>query len=374
MKRRRILWAVPAVLGAYLLWIGFHLARFKPYRVEPAAGGQEIEGVYHVHSAFSDGRAGVESIAKAAARAGLQFIILTDHGNPNRPSLDSQGWKSGVLVLAGSELSVSRGHLVALDFRLPDRPFAQNAEDSMRSVRRLGGFTVIAHPFSKVRWNFGGPEDPAGIEIINGDTEVRRRVGKSLFWFPALLVSPRLALIKMLESPARNLAKWDELTSSRRVYGYFSADAHMLYGSLFNFLRLHLFLKQPLSSDFETARAQVFEALRSGKFYNAVDAAGQARGFRFWAAIRDRCIPMGRTLPPAESLTLEIRAPYNFLKEIRLMAGGRTLLSSSLSSVSYPVSSPGAYRVEVYLKGRTPLAEDIPWIVSNPIFVREERP
>jgi hypothetical protein len=374
VKKRRILWAVPAVLGAYLLWVGYHIARFKPYRVESAAGGQEIEGVYHVHSAFSDGRASVESIARAAAGAGLQFIILTDHGNPNRPSLDSQGWKSGVLVLAGSELSVSRGHLVALDFRQPDRPFAQNAEESMRSVRRLGGFTVIAHPFSKVRWNFGGPEDPAGIEIINGDTEIKRRVAKSLFWFPALLVSPRLALIKMLDSPVRNLAKWDELTSSRRVYGYFSADAHVLYGSLFNFLRLHLFLKQPLSSDFETARAQVFEALRSGKFYNAVDAAGQARGFRFWAAIRDRRMPMGSTLPPAESLTLEIRAPYDFPKEIRLMAGGRTLLSSSLNSVSYPVSSPGAYRVEVYLKGRTPLAEDIPWIVSNPIFVREERP
>jgi len=374
LKKRVILKAVLAIAGLYLLWVGFHIVRFKPYQVEPADETQEVEGVYHIHSTHSDGRADVRSIARAAAKAGLRFIILTDHGHPNLPSLADQGWMSGVLVLAGSELSVSRGHLAALDFGPPGRPFPQNAEESIRSVRSLGGFSIVAHPYSKVRWNWGGPEVPDGLEIINGDTEVRRRLGKSLPWLPVLLVSPRLALVHMIDRPERALAKWDELTASRPVYGYFSADAHALYGALFNFLRLHLFLKQPLAADFETARAQVFEALRSGKFYNAVDAAGQASGFRFWAAVREHRIPMGGTLAPDEALTLEIRAPYDFPKEVRIVSGGRTVLSTPLNTISFPVRSPGSYRVEIYLRGRTPLPKDVPWILSNPIFVREERP
>jgi len=374
VKRRWILRAVLAIFGVYLLWIGFHLVRFRPYRTAFVDETQEIEGVYHIHSEFSDGQSDVESIARSAAESGLRFIILTDHGHPNRPSLASQGWKSGVLVLAGSELSVSRGHLVALDIDAAGPDFPQNAEESMRDVRSRGGFTVIAHPFSKVRWSFGGDEDPDGMEIINGDGVMRRRIGRTLLWVPVFLVSPRLAFIHLLDSPARSLAKWDELIATRRFYGYFSADAHLLYGPLFHFLRVHLFLKEPLSADFKTARSQVFDALRSGKFYNAVDAAGQARGFRFWGAIGEQRIPMGSTLPLNPSLTMEIRAPYVFPKEVRLISGGRVVLVSSQSRISFPVRSAGAYRVEVYLRGRTPLAKDIPWIVSNPIFVREERP
>lgn len=374
MRRRLVVGVVVVGLAAvYLAWLGVASLRFKPYRTKPVPGGQEIEGVYHLHTKFSDGRADASAIARKAAKGGLKFVILTDHGHPNLPSLASQGWKSGVLVLAGSELSVSRGHMVALDFRVPKHPFPQNAEQSMLDVRREGGFTIIAHPYSKVRWNWGD-DSPEGMEIVNGDSELRYHLVRSLPWLPELLFNPRLALIKMLGSPVQSLSKWDQLNLKGRVYAYFASDAHLLYGPLLDFLRLHIFLKRPLAADFETARAQVFEALRSGKFYNAVDAAGEARGFRFWAAKKRRRFPMGSVVRMPLPLNLRVRADYPFPREIRLLRDGLRVAVTSKKMLFYRADVPGTYRVEVYLRGRTPLAKDVPWILSNPIFLREERP
>jgi hypothetical protein len=372
MKRRIVLSVVAGLALVYAGFIGFNVLKYKPLRAKPLPGRQEIEGVYHLHSRFSDGRGEFDAIARTAAEEGLRFVIFTDHGHPNLPSLEAQGWKSGLLALAGSELSVSRGHLVALDFIPPRRPFPQNAEESMRQIRHQGGFGIVAHPYSKVRWNWGGPEVPSGIEIINGDSELRHGYLQSLFWLPALPFNPRLALVKMLGNPRRALSKWDELNARSRVYGYFSADSHLLYRPLFNFLRLHIFLPQPLSADFETARGQVFDALRRGKFYNAVDAARPARGFRFWAARKRRRVPMGGTAEPP--IRLRVRVPYRCPKEVRLLRDGQTVASSGRSVLSYLARVPGTYRVEVYLRGRTPLAGDVPWIISNPIFIREEQP
>jgi hypothetical protein len=372
VRRRTALWVVAGAAALYLGWLGVAALRFKPYRVAPVPGGQEIEGVYHLHSRFSDGRATVEEIARKAAAAGLTFIILTDHGHPNAGSLAAQGWKSGVLVLAGSELSVSRGHLVALDFKTPERPFPQNAEQSMREIREQGGFSVVAHPYSKVRWNWGGDETPAGIEVLNGDSELRFQILRSLPWLPELLFNSRLALLKMVGPPGRSLAKWDQLNAAGRVYGYFASDAHLLYGPLLNFVRLHLFLKRPLAGDFSAARVQVFEALRSGKFYNAIDAAGEARGFRFWADRDGRRFPMGSEVRGPRPVDLTVRAPYPFPKEIRLLRDGAVVASTVQNVLSYKADGPGTYRVEVYLRGRTPLGSRVPWILSNPIFLREE--
>jgi hypothetical protein len=374
MKPRVIVGILVGLFAVYLAWLGLAALRFKPYRTKPAPGSLEIEGVYHLHTTFSDGTTDVETLARKAAAAGLNFIILTDHGSPNLRSLASQGWKSGVLVLAGSELSVSRGHLVALDFKVPKRPFPQNAEESIRDVHRSGGLTIIAHPFSKVRWNWGNTENPDGIEVINGDSELRYHFFKSLPWFPELIFNPRLALIKMLGSPAQSLAKWDQLNAKGRVCGYVACDAHLMYDPLLDFVRIHMFLKKPLAADFETARDQVFEALRAGKFYNAVDAAGEARRFRFWAARKRQRYPMGSVVRDLLPLSLRVRAGFSFPKEIRLLRNGLPVASSDKKMLFYRVDTPGTYRVEVYLRGRTPLAKDVPWILSNPIFVREERP
>jgi hypothetical protein len=380
--KKKLLAVVLAILVLYVGWLGFESLGSRPYistaSPAPAQNALEIEGVYHVHTKFSDGHASVDELTAQASRERLDFLILTDHGNPNFKSLRSQGRKDGVLVLAGSELSVNRGHLVALGFRTPDRNFSQKAEDAVPEVQALGGFTIIAHPYSKVKWSWGDVSVYSGLEIINADTMFKNNVGRVLPYLPLLLFRSRLPLIRMLEHPETNLKKWDQRGATSAVYGYFSADAHLYYRAIFSLLRLHVLLDEPLADGFDPAAGQVYSALRKGRFFNAIEAAAGARGFRFKAlAAGGAAFRMGDTISAREAaaagtIRFEARAPFSFLTEIHIVHDGRTIASTRDDVLTAEAQGPGVYRVEVFLKERSALAADIPWIISNPIFLRKD--
>jgi hypothetical protein len=372
--KKRILRVIAAVILLYAGWLVFETATFHVYRSDAGTAGdpREIEGVYHIHSTLSDGRGTVESLATTAAREKLDFLILADHGSPNFPSLASQGLKSGVVVLSGSELSSDRGHLVALGFRTPDRNFSRRTEEAVLEIQALGGFAIIAHPYSKVKWSWGDSASYAGLEILNADSMFMNNIKRVLPYAPLLLFKSRLPLIKMLEHPEINLKKWDLCNSRAPVFGYFSADAHLYYQAIFSLLHLHLLLDEPLRADFEGAAGQIYGALRKGRFYNAVEGAAKARGFRFEAAGKGRSWSMGDTISSANGVTFSVVAPFSFSREIRLLRNGRTIAAVNGESLKAAAEGPGTYRAEVFLRERSPLGRDIPWIVSNPIFIGKD--
>lgn len=374
-RKHKFLFVLLALSFLYGFWLGFNLLRFKTYGDSSlSSSSREIKGAYHIHTLFSDGRKSIDEIAKLAARRSVDFIIITDHGHPNLESLAEQGWKQGVLVLAGSELSVSRGHLVGLGFDVPHRPFSQNAEDAVLEIQSAGGFSIIAHPYSKVSWTWGEFIDYSGIEIINANTSFKKNLFGIVPYLPAFLIKPKYALLRMLKNPERNLRKWDELSLIHPIYGYYSIDAHLLYGPLLDFLHLHLLLRKPMAEDFGKAKNQIHAALRKGRFYNAIDAAAQAEGFRFWAEAGQRRIPMGGVSRLLSPLSIHVRAAFPFSKEICLFRNGKRILHSQEDNLVYEAKEAGIYRVEVYLKERSPLAKNIPWILSNPISIRKENP
>jgi hypothetical protein len=376
-RKKRFLFVLAFLVLLYGFWLGVQLLRFRPQGINVSLENgppYEIRGVYHLHSKFSDGLGSADRIARVASLQGLDFVILTDHGHPNLRCFQFQGWKNGLLFLAGSELSVSRGHLVALDFTLPRRSFSQNAEDAAREIRANGGFSVIAHPYSKVRWSWGKDVEYAGLEIIDTDSMFRKNLFSSLPYLPALLLKPRFYLLKTLERPVQTLRKWDELNQGHVLYGYFSTDAHLLYRVLFSGLHLHVLLDQPLAAQFETARFQVYSALRQGRFFCAIHAAGAAEGFRFWAEADGQQFPMGSVIPMISGsfLKLHARTPFVPAVETRYIRNGKSIQSAADEETSVVVDEPGTYRVEVYLREWSPLGQDIPWIVSNPIFLRKD--
>jgi hypothetical protein len=377
---RRVRTTLVIVVAAYVIWLAAAVVRFNPPPAAAAAGGPpyEITGVYHVHTRFSDGHATPAEVAAAAAKRGLDFVILTDHGNPNRESLAAQGRRDGVLLLAGSELSVNRGHLVALDFATPPagRTFPQNAEQAMVDVRAAGGFTVIAHPYSKTHWTWGKETAVSGIELADAVSAIQYNLPRFLAYAPALLVKPVLPLVATLSRPVPQLRKWDSLAAQRPVFAYFSADAHFNYQAIFGLFRVHVLLDEPPAADFDRARAQVFGALRHGRFYDAVDGAAPARGFGFWAESGGVRLPMGSRLTwsDGQEVKLVVRTPFPFAAETRLVRDGREIGRAAGSETIVMADRPGVYRVEVYLRARSPLAADFPWIVANPIFIERSRP
>src|SRR6476659_9628398 len=84
--------------------------------IDPEIARRTVSGAYHIHSTRSDGAADKDAIAAAAARAGLTFIILTDHGDGTRTP-DPPAYLHGVLCLDAVEISTTGGHYVALDMQ-----------------------------------------------------------------------------------------------------------------------------------------------------------------------------------------------------------------------------------------------------------------
>ena len=155
------------------------------------------------------------------------------------------------------------------------------------------------------------------------------------------------------------------------MFGYLSADAHFFYGAVFGCFGLHALLEEPPAPDFEAARTQVFGALRRGRFYGAVDGAAPAGGFEFSAEAGGERFPMGSRVPwnGGPSVKLVVRAPFTFGIAIRLLRDGRVIEEGRGTELTFAADRPGVYRSEVYLRTRSPLADDFPWIVSNPIFL-----
>ena len=139
-------------------------------RSDPSIGSESVAaGAFHVHTTRSDGGAPVDEVAEAAREAGLQFLIVTDHGDGTRTPEPPQ-YRSGVLTLDSVEISTSGGHYIAIG--LPQTPYPLGGEPDtvVEDVRRFGGFGVIAHPTSPkpdLRWR-----DPALIVDASSSASV----------------------------------------------------------------------------------------------------------------------------------------------------------------------------------------------------------
>ncbi len=361
---------------AYALFLTIVAASVPPLtelrELNPATTADEIVGVYHLHSRFSDGRGDINTIVAAARENHLDFIILTDHGNPNHACLRSQGFRDGILLLAGSELATNRGHLVGLGFSEPKFAFPHKAEEAGRLIQNLGGITIIAHPYSKTSWTWGKDSEAFnGLELVDADTMLKKSWPLEVALLPLLALRPRIFLLSMVKPFRPPYEQWDRLNRQQPpVYGFFSCDAHLLYKNLFSLFHLRIPYPGSMPSEFEQARKVVLEALRQGNFYNSVDAAQPASGFRFWAEKQAATFPMGSRVPADlnEPVFLCLRVPAHWPTSTHLIRDGEPLLVSPEKEIRYQARQPGVYRVEVYLRQKF-LRRGVPWIVSNPIFL-----
>ena len=176
----------------------FVVLTIPPRRLQlQGAFDSAVPGVLHVHTNRSDGLSGPDEVAAAAARAGLKFVVFTDHGDATRQP-DPPRYRSGVLCLDGVEISTTGGHYVALDMPASPYPLGGEARDVVEDVKRLGGVGIAAHPDSPkadLKWReWTAPFD--GIELLNLDTSWRVVAGQSGWrpkWrlFEALVDYPR---------------------------------------------------------------------------------------------------------------------------------------------------------------------------------------
>ena len=225
---KKLSWTLAAVAaaGGVLLIL---LLPPAPVRLDTQhdLGINTVAGAFHIHSTRSDGAGDKAAIAAAAARAGLRFIILTDHGDGTRPS-DPPEYLDQVLCIDAVEISTDQGHYVALGMSRAPYPLGGASEAVAEDVRRLGGFGIAAHPDSPkpdLRWTDARARID-GIEWLNADSEWRNETRRALVEAGiAYFIRPAAALATLLDRPP-TLDRWDRLAASRRIVALAGADAH----------------------------------------------------------------------------------------------------------------------------------------------------
>jgi len=116
------------------------------------AGSVTVRVDPHVHSAASyDGRDPPELLLEQAAAVGLDAVVVTDHDRIDasiRAAALAPDY--GLVGIPGAEISTAHGHLLGIGIEeLPDpgRPL----DETVRTVRDLGGVAVVPHPFQRTR-------------------------------------------------------------------------------------------------------------------------------------------------------------------------------------------------------------------------------
>jgi hypothetical protein len=392
---RRFLLLMAALVAAICVLAGLTLPP-RRMTVVPFADGT-IPGVLHIHTNRSDGRSTPDEVAAAAARAGLKFIVFTDHGDGTRQP-DPPTYRSGVLCLDGVEISTSGGHYIALDMPPSPYPLAGEPGDVARDVRRLGGFGIAAHPDSpktELRWaDWDAPID--GVEWVNPDTSWRvLAVGwvSRFRIFAGVLhyqVRPAETLANLLTDISEPISHWNTIAARRNIVAISGVDAHAnlalrntdpvetrfafplpSYEASFRMLSVHITPEQPLSGDAVADGAIVMRAIRAGHLYTAIDGVASAPSFEFSASNASGTAREGDELRADGPVTLRVRsnAPPGFTTMV--WRGSEILISApSHERTDLTVEADGApavYRAEV--RSSDP-ERPRTWLLSNGIYVR----
>ncbi len=342
-------------------------------------------GNLHIHSRYSDGSGNIAAIAKAAAAAELDFIVITDHCT--LAGLTEEGYHSGVLVLVGCELNRRCNHYLAFGIREELSDNDTDPQEVIDAVRAAGGSGFLAHPFEKGSpWIEKGKAFPwktwtvkhfSGLELWNYCSQWRSRADRfcrTVYWY---LFDRRAPFIS--GPPREALRFWDRLAGERPVSAIGGTDAHAVavrfgpfsisvfpYAFLFQTINTYIVLEQPLSPVLLEARSQIYGALAGGNCFIAYDSLHPGKGFTCSILDRGKEFPPGNAVAFAPGLALRVHSPTRRTL-LRMIKNGRLLYRKECQNLIYRLPGRGTYRVEAYYHPR--FGRPRPWIYTNHFYV-----
>ena len=347
---------------------------------------KEICGCTHLHTTFSDGSCGYETLVDAALDAALDYVCVTDHMNLEGRRTGWEGLHGALFVLVGYEHEDDKNLNHYLVFGVDEvAKGLTDPQDYINRVRESGGTGFIAHPAEKrsrfkslppypwVRWDAQGFD---GIEIWNQISDWMERLGS--LQTPLRVFFPNRFLNS---APKELLERWDELNRDRFVSAIGGVDAHTrkIHIGPFNYVifpikvelrgvRTHLFVDGAEwtsgqgGADNKRMGAALISAMRDGRgFISNFGRGGDARGSTMYLSDSGGAIQYpGRASEtrqqPSFPLTMNVQLTQK--AKILLLRNGKVIRSVSAKTAAWPVTEPGAYRVEAHRCGGV-------WIYSN---------
>ncbi|MCS6873673.1 MAG: hypothetical protein N2Z23_01705 [Pyrinomonadaceae bacterium] len=361
------------------------IARINSQRKELEAQDRyaDYKGIIHVHTNLGGHSTGhFEELIKAAQNSELDFVIMTEHTAEffDTSSLTLRGKYLGVLFVNGQEVDTASGDRFLMIPGHADSFMDSKLEtaDFIRKYKSLGRLIFVTYP-ERLK---SKEADFDGFEFFSLNTNARR-INPGLFIFDAVWSwrsYSELLLTKYFARPDDSLRLYDELTAKRKVTLFAGSDAHSNIGffllgddagnkvfylkldpyeRVFRLIRNHVLVEKDKVFNEET----LLEAIKRGRLFVGVDLWGDTRGFRF---MTENGQTMGDEIEETEMpVRLKVLSPLP--AKIVLLRNGEKVSESYGTEAVFDVSEKGAYRAELYLDLPT---LRMPWIISNPIYVR----
>jgi hypothetical protein len=353
----------------------------------------DLACVVHLHSDYSDGTATIPELMEAARTAGRDVVLLTDHDTLGAKDDGHEGWHGSALLAVGVEITPRAGHFLAFGLDKKIKHKGMSEAEITAAVAEAGGFGFVAHPWSKgarIHERYGRVVK-RGLPHGWTDLDVGAIAGIEL-WSLTTDASEEwrgpMDAIRYMRDPEgqldgprpEDIVAWDRMCQDRRCVAIGGLDAHQhgirVRGRLwspmrneryFAILSTYVSLTEPPRGGDDGADdvGLVYDALREGRCYIAVDAIAPGRGFRFWGERADGTQAMMGEEHPAAPFTLRASTPSDARME--LLKDGKPIAQVTGSTLDHEVSEPGVYRIEAHRDWRK---RERPWIYSNPIYLR----
>ena len=386
-KTLQIVIIVVIIVFALLVLFEGYTNRYVPSNIKKENDGlYDYKGSIHVHSIYSaDARGTIEKIMEDARKAGIDFVILSDHNTLNPLKDKKEGYYNNVLMLVGVEVSSKIGHYLVYSSSKDFINYEINNSLHLYKENNLKEhFTVFCHPFHKripiKDWSYKGFD---ALEIFNMRSE---RENDSVYelitaLFGALVFSNPLN--NLIDYPEKSIEKWSELLKERRIFQIGVSDAHSntkvarkfkipipSYETVLKSVKTHILTKEKMLGFIDRDRAIVFDCLERGSCYTELGNFFEPAGFMFTAGNSEKEVLMGGEVDGTVTFAVDI--PDNVDCEIVLHNTDRIVHATNNEPMQYTTSEPGAYWVEVFLiRKELPFLKKArkPWIISNPIFL-----
>ena len=349
---------------------------------------KEYKGIIHAHTSLGGHSTGTfDELIAAANSNDLDFVLMTEHWSDafDTSAMTLNGIYGKTLFVGGNEIDTADGDRFLMVPGSTDaaglRNFPTNAVvEKLQAESRLA---LITYPERFKSWdsNFDG------IEVFSLHTNAKQM--NPLTAFGDLIWSytayPELTLASYFKRPDANLQKFDEIAAVRNISLFAGTDAHSNigfhvfgddsgyklinikldpYATIFRLARTHILVDKNIS----LTRESLVEAFKNRRFFTGFDAIGDTRGFSFTASSGAATSQMGDVIANSTGIKFEATAPAN--ARFVLLKDGRPIAFETGTAVSALADGAGAYRVEVYCDDLGPPFDKMPWILSNPIYVR----
>ena len=327
---------------------------------------KEYIGIIHCHSKFSHDSTGTrEEISKAAKNCSLDFVIMSEHLSSPEQGIFTQneglrGVINDVLFIHGFEISKSGGSILAVNPNKCIDKKEKTAQQIIDDIHNKNGMAFISHVES---FDFKD-EKIDGFELYNAHAIFEEETVKTILrliesYMTCSSDSRFHPLVKILD---KNITKWDSLLAQgKRVSAFAGNDVHVQwyypweYADFFKLVRMHVFAN-------ELNTSEILTSIVNGKCYISFDSLADGTGFDYFLQNKQTKAVQGQEIKLEETM-LHVQLPAKAL--IKVMRNGKLEFETKSSEAVIKINKTGAYRIEAYLG-------ELPWIISNPIYVIEK--